>query len=109
MEQCNKLKQETNYNIRHKVREKQLHIGDNVWIKDQQVEGKISGSAETPRSFYVNTQKGQYRRNTRHLTPMSEEKIVETSENIDISNKSQNTDIPPESSTSGQIKTRSGR
>ena len=109
IEQSNKQKQETYYNIRHRVRDKPLQTGDNVWIKDQKVEGKISGRAETPRSFYVNTPNGQYRRNSRHLTPIKDDKIVDTPENVDISDNSQKTELPSEVPTSGQLKTRSGR
>ena len=104
IEQSNKQKQETYYNIRHRVRDKPLQTGDNVWIKDQKVEGKISGRAETPRSFYVNTPNGQYRRNSRHLTPIKDDKIVDTPENVDISDNSQKTELPSEVPISGQLK-----
>jgi len=62
-------KQKEGYDRRHGVREKQeLKKGDAVWVKDLRTWGTVAEKLSSPRSYLVDTPRGQFRRNTIHLT-----------------------------------------
>jgi len=44
----------------------------NVWIssRGEPVQGKVVSSADTPRSYVIDTPSGQLHRNRHHLTPL---------------------------------------
>ncbi|KAJ8911591.1 hypothetical protein NQ315_015337 [Exocentrus adspersus] len=63
-----KDKMEENYNRRHHVRDMDpLNDGNSVWIVDIRKYGKIVKICDKSRSYIVNTEVGQYRRNRWHL------------------------------------------
>lgn len=63
-----KNRSERNYNKRHNAKNMDsLNIGDSVWIVDVRKYGKIIEICEEPRSYIVETDFGQYRRNRWHL------------------------------------------
>lgn len=65
-----KLTQKSNYDRRHRVRPlPEIPIDSEVWITsgDKPVRGAIVSVADTPRSYIVQTPKGQVRRNREHL------------------------------------------
>lgn len=45
----------------------ELEVNDAVWIVDLRQYGKVIAKAEEPRSYYVKTNNGVYRRNRWHL------------------------------------------
>ena len=58
-----KCRQKHNYDDRHRVQDTEpLSIGDEVWLPDQEAEGQVVAT-NTPRSYIVQTPKGQYRCN----------------------------------------------
>ncbi|XP_036329901.1 uncharacterized protein K02A2.6-like [Rhagoletis pomonella] len=63
-----KTKQAENYNRRHGViRRESFKEGDVVWVRDLGVWGKILKRGETPRSYIVFTDRGNFRRTSFHL------------------------------------------
>ena len=63
-----KQRQKFNYDKRHRASNlEKLEPNDNVYVKDQQTWGKVKQEANTPRSYIIETQKGDVRRNRRHL------------------------------------------
>ena len=63
-----------NYDKHHGVRsEAELQTGDTVWIKDLRAWGRIVEKAKAPRSYIVDTSRGQFRRNSFHLIPMQQD------------------------------------
>lgn len=77
-------KQKTDYDRRHGVVEKEsFEKGERVWIKDVRTWGKIAGPAGTPRSYIVETDRGDFRRNASHLTRAYEADLpIEETETI---------------------------
>ena len=74
-EEKRREKQKEHYDRRHGVRAKEeFGIGDDVWIKDLRLWGKVASKAPTPRSYNVKTPQGVYRRNSFHLTPSPQKK-----------------------------------
>ena len=68
-----KGKQKRQFDKRHRVNELPMLSDDtNVWISSQgePVQGRVVSSADTPRSYVVDTPSGQLRRNRHHLTPL---------------------------------------
>ena len=64
-------KQKQTYDKRHRARSHSgLPNGTQVWIKTntKNIRGSILLTADTPRSYWVNTPSGKLRRNHRHLT-----------------------------------------
>jgi hypothetical protein len=62
-------KQEFNFNSRHRACSlSELHPGDPVWIRDQQLEGTVEIKVQ-PRSYVVKTDNGSIRRNRSALVP----------------------------------------
>jgi len=71
--------QRSNYNNHYRARElSPLFPGDHVWITDQQVEGTVVRFF-TPLSFQVATDSGTVRQNHRHLNPLPETSVIDTS------------------------------
>ena len=65
-----KCRQKQNYDDRHRVQDTEpLSIGDPVWLPDQEAEGQVVATS-TPRSYIVETPRGQYRRNRAHVNPL---------------------------------------
>ena len=61
-------KQATHYNLRHRSRTLQeLTSGENVWITTEKAPGTVLGTANMPRSYLVENDKGILRRNRIHL------------------------------------------
>ena len=68
-----KDKQKHDFDKRHRVQElPELATGTQVWIgpADAKRRGRVLGKAETPRSYIVQTDKKDCRRNRSHLTPI---------------------------------------
>ncbi|GBM00675.1 Retrovirus-related Pol polyprotein from transposon 17.6 [Araneus ventricosus] len=62
--------QKTNYEKHHGVRNlDELDPGQNVWITDRRVTGKVLQKTPYPRSYLVQSGKRVYRRNRKHLIP----------------------------------------
>ena len=58
----NKEKQRLNFNQQHRVAAlKPLQHGVPVYIKDTETTGTVTGTARTPRSYMINTEKGTVR------------------------------------------------
>lgn len=51
----------------HKIERDDLEIGDRVWIRDLRRWGIVKKRANQPRSFIVQSDSGEYRRNRSHL------------------------------------------
>lgn len=63
-----RLQQETRFNRRHLARPlPELSQGQKVWITTENIPDAVVRQAETPRSFLVQTDRGQFRRNRIHL------------------------------------------
>lgn len=74
-ERESKLKQQTNFNLRHKATPlTPLETGTEVHVKDLDQPGVVVKAAETPRSYEVKTPMSTVRRNRVHLTPMPEQR-----------------------------------
>ena len=70
-----KLKQQSNFNLRHKTTPlTPLEPGTEVHVKDLDRPGVVVRAAETPRSYEVKTPISTVRRNRVHLTPMPEQR-----------------------------------
>ena len=94
----------SNYNDHYRARELcPLFPGDRVWITDQQTEGTVVRSS-TPRSYQVVTDSGTLRRNCRHLNPLPETPVSDTSAEIEQSSSGDSN-----RSQSDTTVTRSGR
>lgn len=55
------------YDRRHGAREKNLEKGEKVWVRDRREWGVIIEKANAPRSYWVQTENGKYRRNSYDL------------------------------------------
>ena len=63
-----------NYDIRHRARNMTpLREGDNVHVKSFNVDGKVLKAADRPRSYMVDTPRGEISRNRRHLVKLNKE------------------------------------
>ena len=61
--------QRRNYDQRHGVRSKEdFTPGEVVWIKDLRIWGTVKTKDRAPRSYIVATDRGEFRRNSFHLT-----------------------------------------
>ena len=70
-----KLKQQSNFNLRHKATPSTpLEPGNEVHVKDLDRPGVVVKAAKTPRSYEVKTRISPVRRNRVHLTPMPEQR-----------------------------------
>ncbi|GBM25190.1 hypothetical protein AVEN_241064-1, partial [Araneus ventricosus] len=62
--------QKTNYDKHHGVRNlDELDPGQNVWITDRRLTGKVLQKTPYPRSYLVQSGRRVYRRNRKHLIP----------------------------------------
>jgi transposase InsO family protein len=67
-EKESKLKQIRNYDRRHRARLlTKVKTNDKVWIKDQKKSGTVKTESNEPRSYIIQTDSGEIRRNRRHL------------------------------------------
>lgn len=65
-----RCRQAANYNLRHRSRPlPELTSGQKVWITTEGTTGSVVGTATTPRSYVVETERGLLRRNRSHLRP----------------------------------------
>jgi hypothetical protein len=65
-----KERQQQNFNRRHAAKEQApFNCGDPVFIRDLQRSGTVINKHHNPRSYIVETDKGQIRRNGKHLIP----------------------------------------
>ena len=81
--------QQTNFNNRHRAQEQPtLKPGDLVWIRDQDRHGKVVEKAQSPRSYVVQTEQGNVRRNRSALinTPNAQMECPPMNENAEIPN-----------------------
>ncbi len=65
-----KGRQKENYDSRHRVKEQvEISEGSDVWIttNGQRLEGQVSQSVDTPRSYVIVTPRGELRRNRTQL------------------------------------------
>ncbi|KAL7851818.1 hypothetical protein SRHO_G00176030 [Serrasalmus rhombeus] len=63
-----KEKQQRNYNLRHRARNlPPLQAGQNVWLEKERKSGTVVQQATTPRSYIIDTDEGQVRRNRTHV------------------------------------------
>lgn len=70
-EEKGRHRQAKNYNLRHRSRPlPKLTAGQKVWITTERNTGAVVGSASTPRSYMVETDRGLLRRNRSHLRPI---------------------------------------
>ena len=75
-----KQQQKQNFDRHHGARAlAPIPADTNVWITgdDQPVEGRVVLLADTPRSYIVEIQSGQVRRNRLHLNPMPDDATVD--------------------------------
>lgn len=72
-----KDKQKCNYDLSHRVQSRsEIPIGTEVWVSSgshDRLRGKVTSSANTPRSYLVETSSGEVRRTQGHLVPVQEE------------------------------------
>lgn len=69
-EKVSREKQGKQFNKRHRAYDlPQLHPGESVWISDTREKGTVIMSAETPRSYLVDSPKGILHRNRSPLVP----------------------------------------
>ena len=72
-----------NYDVRHRARNMTpLRAGDNVHVKSFNVDGKVLKAADRPRSYVVDTPRGEISRNRRHLVRLNKE--VELNDPTDL-------------------------
>ena len=60
-----------------------MDVGSEVWVtnsdnKGESIRGVVSSQAETPRSYIVHTPSGQLKRNSRHLAPVPEDLLKDS-------------------------------
>ena len=122
-EKLKNIKQKRNFDKRRKVIQYiPLIRGDVVWIKDLKAKGRVVGKAQYPRSYYIQTSNGTYRRNRRHLTQMyseidtpndllnsSTQTVKDTSNVKKLESNRETSDSTPKQSSSKGIVTRFGR
>jgi hypothetical protein len=72
-EKESKLKQKRNYDRRHRARLLTIvKTNDKVWITDQKKSGTVKTESNEPRSYIIQTDSGEIRRNRRHLAKIPE-------------------------------------
>lgn len=66
-----KQRQRRNFNRRHAAKDlPALFPNTRVWVRDLKCEGEITQQADTPRSYWVQTERGHVRRNRKMLVPL---------------------------------------
>lgn len=64
-------KQKAYYDNRHKAKSlRDLTEGEKVWVTNMQRCGTVTSTAAEPRSYIIQTETGQVRRNRKHLQPL---------------------------------------
>ncbi|CAG7725840.1 unnamed protein product, partial [Allacma fusca] len=77
-EEKRRIKQKQHYDQHHRVHEKvDFEPGEVVWVADKRKWGTVTSKAETPRSFWIDTPRGKYRRNSFHLLRAFRKEIPE--------------------------------
>nr|XP_022899872.1 uncharacterized protein K02A2.6-like [Onthophagus taurus] len=72
-----KEKQRKQYNRRHRVKSNEpLKVGERVWITNMKREGVVKEKTMEPRSYMVETEKGDIRRNRKHLMKLPNEEVI---------------------------------
>lgn len=73
-ERESRRKQKQDFDRRRGVRDlSPLDDGTDVWLVDLQRQGVVSGQADEPRSYWVETERESVRRNRTHLVPLPEQ------------------------------------
>ena len=91
-----KEKQKLNFNQQHRVTTlKPFQHGIPVYIKDAKITGTVTGTAETPRSYIINTEKGTVRRNRSHLVSIPSDKPEPPFASIQRSPEAAQTPVKP--------------
>ena len=68
-------KQKANFDQRHRaIQLSPLDTDTPLYVKGMDVTGTLSGTANTPRSYIIDTEKGAIRRNRSHLVPLPDHK-----------------------------------
>uniref|UniRef100_A0A8C7WX74 Integrase catalytic domain-containing protein n=1 Tax=Oryzias sinensis TaxID=183150 RepID=A0A8C7WX74_9TELE len=102
-----KANQQRQYDRRHRVRPLTvLQTGQTVWLPREKKEGTVVQHATTPRSYIIDTDEGQIRRNRTHLTVSTQQTGVEENagrESSIPSNNTQDTVKPPYVTSSGRV------
>ena len=80
------------------ILQKSSHLlpGEHVWLPDKKVEGTVVDIAGPPRSYTVETPKGQLRRNRCHLNHLPETPNADTSTALNSSSSDVRTAECPE-------------
>ena len=110
-----KDRQKRDFDRRHSAKTlPELHPGERVWLLDKKVDGAVVGKAGPPRSYTVETPKGQLKRNRRHLNRLSETPNTDTSKTLSSPSPDVQTATSPEPTTlatpvAPRRTTRSGR
>ncbi len=102
-----KGRQKENYDSRHRVKEQvEISEGSDVWIttNGQRLEGQVSQSVDTPRSYVIVTPRGELRRNRTQLN-VAPAIAQESNEQSNTTNSNEPPDSNPE--VSRRIMTRS--
>lgn len=80
-----RTQQKSNYDRRRGARQPEpLRRGDIVWITNQQKQSVVQSAAESPRSYFVDTDTETPRRNRFHLKPMPGADLTQESSVPDI-------------------------
>ncbi|CAL8139314.1 unnamed protein product [Orchesella dallaii] len=120
-EEQRRFRQKMDYDKRHGVVVKEEFTpGEIVWIKDLRSWGTVRNAADTPRSFFVDTSRGEFRRNSSHLTrayrtsvPEDEPEIEDTQSEVPVvPSPERNAEIPEREYSTAitpPMVTRSGR
>ena len=110
-----KDRQKRDFDRRHSAKTlPELNPGERVWLPDKKVEGTVVDKAGPPRSYTVETPKGQLRRNRRHLNHLPETPNTDTSTALSSPSPDVQTATSPEPTTPAtpvapRRTTRSGR
>ncbi|XP_015750651.1 PREDICTED: uncharacterized protein LOC107330577 [Acropora digitifera] len=95
-----KDRQKRDFDRRHSAKSlPELHPGERVWLPDKKVEGTVVDKAGPPRSYTVETPKGQLRRNRRHLNRLPETPNTDTSTALSSPSPDVQTATSPEPTT----------
>ena len=110
-----KSRQKRDFDRRHSAKTlPELFPGEHVWLPDKKVEGTVVDKAGPPRSYTVETPKGQLRRNRRHLNRLPETPNTDTctalsSPSPDVQTAMSHEPTAPATPVAPRRTTRSGR
>ena len=81
-------RQQNNFNRRHKAKALEpLLPGETVWIPDRNTTGTVTKEAAS-RSYNVQTESGQYRRNCQHIIPLPAQPSITSADITDANTES---------------------